>query len=134
MKTILSLALVALLSGCATGEIFQPIHYAEGNAATVYVARSSGFTGIASTARLFVDNRHVANIGPGEYLSMRLKPGVHRISTDDRTLSLTLKPNETVYCRVWFNWSGDVDLVVLPTSRGQAMMAESTPLQATAGK
>ncbi len=93
MLRILLLALVLVLTGCATQNIAGTASYtlvpdsqivtrlieplAHEPYATIIVKRDAGMFGSGLSSTLILDTKHVAKIDRGQYLEFRVTPGEH---------------------------------------------------------
>ena len=125
-NSALVLLSLAALVGCATTSL--PIaelknvppdriawkESASEGAATLLIARDSGFTGSAATAMVSIDGLAAAEIEAQELARLRASPGRRTVSVwirapmgavlhKPRSLEVTLAPNGTVLLRIGFD-------------------------------
>jgi hypothetical protein len=80
MKPLFVIAMIAGLSGCATGENYVPAPQPESDQALVYVYRSSGTFGALVPMKIEIDFTETAKLRVRNYTYTYLSPGKHSIT------------------------------------------------------
>jgi uncharacterized protein DUF2846 len=70
--------------------------------AHLHVYRQHRYVGAAGVASIAIDGTQVARVGSGRRVTIKLKPGSHPISSDDKSSAITLdvKSGQDYYIRI----------------------------------
>jgi hypothetical protein len=100
------LAIIALLSGCATGPRFAPAPPPDQGNGTVYIYRTAGFSNAVLAPGILFDRKNLGELKNGGYFVISLNQGAHFVdlvligwSGDART-PFFLNAGESLYFRV----------------------------------
>jgi len=139
---IFILSMAVLLAGCASGSIGTLPQIADPDrAATIVVARPSGFIGGGRSVAITVDGIEVCELGPGEHVVLPIDPGDHFVGmklwdlvTDMRQSQTILAvPRQVYYFRIDFAM-GFVQLSRTADNEGRELVGKTTPLHENAWK
>ena len=72
------------------------------DAGHMHVYRQRRYVGGALAPSIYVDHKQIARVGNGRRVTLRLTPGTHTISSDDKTseIDLEVKPGGDYYVRI----------------------------------
>jgi hypothetical protein len=82
MKTLLtSLALILLLTGCATGPKYSPLPISEASGQVeLIVFRQSRWKASGGCHSIKVDGKRIGKLSNGSYLQALVEPGIHKVA------------------------------------------------------
>jgi hypothetical protein len=111
----------------------QPIA-ATNTAARLHVYRQHRYAGSALAPSIAVDGKPVARVGNGRRVTIKLTPGSHTISSDDKSSSIAIdaKPGQDYYIRVDEEtgfWKGHGRLTLVMAEQGSAEYKLQKPIE-----
>ena len=110
----------------ATAETNAPAH--------LRVYRARRFAGSALAPSIVVDGKQVARVGNGRRVAIKLSPGTHSVSSDDKSsaVSIDAKAGQDYYIRVDEEtgfWKGHGKLTLLMAEQGSAEYKMQKPVE-----
>lgn len=104
------------------------------NLAHLHVCRQHRYVGSALAPSIAIDGTQVARVGSGRRVTIRLKPGSHSISSDDKSSAITLdvKGGQDYYVRIDEEtgfWKGHGRLTLILPEQGSPEYKLQKPIE-----
>jgi hypothetical protein len=131
MKRYLHLIiLMSLLAACTSGktEFFPPQVYST-DAAQVTVIRERRMVGLGFSMKVLLDDKVIARLKAGQYITFFVDPGVHRIGIPDQSITAALERGRKHYFAITTDSSQfGFEIDRISEREGTSRMAQSKAL------
>ena len=128
-KYLISMVLAVFLVSCAGGKTKHfPSNEYSADLAEVTVIREKRFIGF--TLKIILDENVIARLGPGQYLTFHIEPGIHDIGLPNHTISVVFRSGQKHYILVKAAHHGSFwGVERISDQKAQFWMAKSRSIQ-----
>jgi len=132
MKKLLALSLlVLLLISCAHGKTssFPAIDDPSANA-QVYIIRDNNFLGWGFSLKVALDDKIIASLRSGEYISFYVKPGFHSLGISEPSITVPFEKGEKYYFLISADYTSfGFELERVSDNKGEYWLEKTKPLK-----